>query len=119
MQDQFTLAGEGLVGQLFELMERLDKLTEEFSSAEAEFKKLDKLEKHTLAVLQGASGGKSEAEKSRKAYSNEAYMKWFWSWDGAQKKYLKLRAQREALQIRIDATRSALAFNKEMISLAK
>lgn len=119
MRDEYTVSGEGLVTKLFELLEELDTLTSLFSHAWAEFQKLDKMEKHTIAVLKSASPEKSESAKERDAYANEAYLKWFCKWDEAQKKYLNYRAKREALLIRIDATRSALAFNKCMVELVK
>lgn len=119
MKDNYELSGEGLVEQLFTLLEKLDKISELLSSAESEFKRLEKIEKHILAVLQSSTGAKSEAQRSRLAYSNEGYMKWFWKWDISKKEYLKLRAKKEALGIRIDTTRSALSFFKVMVDLAK
>ena len=119
MTEEYTLSAEELIEKLFLLMEEYDKTTKTFSDVDSAFKKLDKMEKHVIKVLENNAGEGSEMRRNRIALSSARYKEWFEQWSTAQTAYLNIKGKREGLKERMNVTISALSFYKEMVKLAK
>lgn len=101
-----------ILKEIYDLVERLDVLIPLWAKAKSDKNYCDEMKQVTLNMEKAKSNAKTNAKREEEAFCSESYTKYLWKTFEIDCNYYSLDGQKGLLEKKLDAMRSALAYER-------